>query len=97
MGAGEPAPRRLASPTAPTPSHPVPASRRSRCGILISSREPSAPPQLEAEFRPEPEPFLPKENLQAIVSILAVGVLRRRARNGASPGDVGRTEKNLQI
>ena len=34
--------------------------------------------------RPPAEPYLPKTNLQAIVSILAIGVLRRRARNGAS-------------
>ena len=52
---------------------------------------------LEAELRPEPDPLSPKANLQAIVSILAVGVLRWRARNGASPSDAGRTEKNLQI
>ena len=52
---------------------------------------------LEAEFRPEPDPLSRKENLEAIVSILAIGVLRWRARNGASPSDVGRTEKNLQI
>ena len=52
---------------------------------------------LEAELRPEPDPLSPKENLEAIASILAAGVLRWRARNGASPSDVGRTEKNLQI
>ena len=52
---------------------------------------------LEAELRPEPDSLSPKENLEAIVSILAVGVLRWRARNGASPGDVGRKSKNLQI
>ncbi len=45
---------------------------------------------LEAELRPEPDPLSPKANLQAIVSILAVGVLRWRARNGASPSDAGR-------
>ena len=52
---------------------------------------------LEAELRPEPDPLSPKENLEAIASILAAGVLRWRARNDASPSDVGRTEKNLQI
>ena len=51
----------------------------------------------EVENRPEPEPLLPKENLEAIASILAAGVLRWRARNGASPSDAGRTENNLQI
>ena len=55
----------------------------------------SDPPEVEP--RPEPEPHLPKANLEAIVSILAIGVLRWRARNGASPSDAGRTEKNLQI
>ena len=35
---------------------------------------------LEAELRPEPDPLSPKENLEAIVSILAAGVLRWRAR-----------------
>ena len=40
----------------------------------------SDPPEVEP--RPEPEPHLPKTNLQAIVSILAIGVLRRRARKG---------------
>ena len=52
---------------------------------------------LEAELRPEPDSLSPKENLEAIASILAAGVLRWRARNGASPSDAGRTEKNLQI
>ena len=51
----------------------------------------------EVEPRPEPEPLLQKANLEAIASILAVGVLRWRARKGASPGDVGRKSKNLQI
>ena len=45
---------------------------------------------LEAGLRPEPDPLSPKANLQAIVSILAVGVLRWRAQNGASPSDAGR-------
>ena len=40
---------------------------------------------LEAEFRPEPDPLSPKENLEAIVSILAIGVLRWRARNERLP------------
>ena len=39
---------------------------------------PTASP--EAELRPEPDPLSPKANLEAIASILAVGVLRRRAR-----------------
>ena len=55
----------------------------------------SDPP--EVELRPEPDSLSPKENLEAIASILAAGVLRWRARNGASPSDAGRTEKNLQI
>ena len=59
--------------------------------------EPGAVPTAfpEAELRPEPDPLSPKANLEAIASILAVGVLRRRARKGASPRDVGRKEKNL--
>ena len=50
---------------------------------------------LEAELRPEPNPLSPKENLQAIASILAVGVLRRRARKGEAARDIGRKAKNL--
>ena len=55
------------------------------------------PDLAEPAIRPASEPHLQKTNLQAIASILAIGVLRWRARNGASPSDVGRTEKNLQI
>ena len=54
---------------------------------------PTASP--EAELRPEPDPLSPKANLEAIASILAAGVLRRRARKGPSSSDVGRKEKNL--
>ena len=50
---------------------------------------------LEAELRPEPEPHLPKTNLQAIVSILAIGVLRRRARKSGSSSDIRRKAENL--
>ena len=49
----------------------------------------------EAELRPEPDPLSPKANLEAIASILAVSVLRRRARKGDSSRDVGRKAKNL--
>ena len=49
----------------------------------------------EVEPRPEPEPLLPKANLQAIVSILAIGVLRWRARKGGSSSDIRRKAKNL--
>ena len=50
----------------------------------------------EVELRPDPDPRSPKENLEVIASILAAGVLRRRAREGASPSDVGRKAKNPQ-
>ena len=49
----------------------------------------------EVEPRTEPEPLLQKTDLQAIVSILAVGVLRRRARKGEASRDIGRKAKNL--
>ncbi len=51
----------------------------------------------EVEPRPEPEPLLPKANLQAIVSILAIGVLRWRTRKSGSSSDIQRKSKNLQI
>ena len=50
---------------------------------------------LEAELRPEPDPLSPKANLQAIVSILAIGVLRRRARKSGSSSDIRRKAENL--
>ncbi len=53
----------------------------------------SDPPEVEP--RPEPEPHLPKTNLQAIVSILAIGVLRRRARKSGSSSDIRRKAENL--
>ena len=53
------------------------------------------PDRPEAGVRPEPEPLAPKANLEAIASILAVGVLRRRARKGGVPGDIWRKAKNL--
>ena len=48
----------------------------------------------EAELRPEPEPLPPKANLEAIASILAVGVLRRRARKCRSSHDIRRKPRN---
>ena len=59
--------------------------------------EPGAVPTAfpEAELRPEPEPLPPKANLAAIASILAVGVLRRRARKGEASRDIGRKVMNL--
>ncbi len=54
---------------------------------------PTASPK--AELRPEPEPLPPKANLEAIAAILAVGVLRWRARKGTSSRDIGRKAKNL--
>ncbi len=48
----------------------------------------------EVGVRPEPEPLAPKAKLEAIASILAVGVLRRRAREGDSSRDIGRKAKN---
>ena len=56
------------------------------------------PDRPEAGVRPEPEPLPPKANLEAIASILAVGVLRRRARKGeASRGYQEKVEKSLTI
>ena len=55
------------------------------------------PARPEAGVRPEPEPLAPRANLEAIASILAVGVLRRRARKGGVPGDIGNKAKNLQL
>ena len=54
---------------------------------------PNASP--EAALRPEPDPLSPKANLEAIASILAVGVLRRRARKGDSSRDIERKARNL--
>ena len=53
------------------------------------------PDLLQRAVRPASEPHLQKANLQAIVSILAVGVLRRRARKGGSSNDIRRKAKNL--
>ncbi len=53
------------------------------------------PDRPEAGVRPEPEPLAPKANLEAIASILAVDVLRRRARKGGFPGDIRSKAKNL--
>ena len=50
---------------------------------------------LEAELRPEPNPLSPKENLEAIASILAIGILRRRARKGEASRDIQRRAENL--
>ncbi len=55
------------------------------------------PDQAEPAVRPASEPYLPKTNLQAIVSILAIGVLRRRARKSGSSSDIRRKVENLQI
>ena len=59
--------------------------------------EPGAVPAAspEAELRPEPDPLSPKANLEAIASILAVGVLRWRARKGEAARDVGRKARDL--
>ncbi len=40
---------------------------------------------LEAEIRLESQPLSPKTRLEAIASILALAVLRRRVRTAASP------------
>ena len=53
------------------------------------------PDLAEPAVRPASEPHLQKTNLQAIASILAVGVLRRRARKGEAARDIGRKAKNL--
>ena len=55
--------------------------------------DPTACP--EADLRPESEPLPPKAKLEAIASILAVGVLRRRARTRDSSRDIGRKPTKL--
>ena len=55
----------------------------------------NCPDRPEPGVRPEPEPLPPKANLEAIASILAVGVLRRRARKGEASRNIGRKVTNL--
>ena len=52
---------------------------------------------LEAEFLPEPDPLSPKENLEAIGSILATGILCRRTRKSGFSSDIRRKLPNFQI
>ena len=52
---------------------------------------------LEAELRLEPDPLSPKENLEAIASILATGILRRRTRKSGFSSDIRRKLPNFQI
>ena len=46
---------------------------------------PTGPDLPEVEVRPEFEPLPPKTRLEAIASILALAVLRRRVRTGRFP------------
>ena len=95
MGVGEPA---------PTPSGEFPGIHSGPSGPEqpevtmwnsdVESRT-HRPDLLQRAGRPASEPHLQKTNLQAIASILAVGVLRRRARKGEASGDIGRKAKNL--
>ena len=55
------------------------------------------PDLLQRAVRPASEPHLQKANLQAIASILAIGILRWRARRSGSSNDIRRKSKNLQI
>ena len=48
---------------------------------------------LAEEVHPESEPLSPKTRLEAIASILALAVLRRRARTAASPDDRAKIEE----
>ena len=48
---------------------------------------------LEEEVRPESEPLSPKTRLEAIASILALAVLRRKSRTTASPNVRAKFEK----
>ena len=47
----------------------------------------------ETEVLPAPKLLSPKSRLEAIASILALAVLRRRVRTVASPADRGSVEK----
>ena len=94
MGVGEPAPCRPASfrgihtgPPGPEPPEVTMWNAEFELGTI----RPNLP---ETGVRPEPEPLPPKANLEAIASILAAGVLRRRARKGDSSRDVGRKAEN---
>ncbi len=48
----------------------------------------------EAEVHPKSEPLSPKTRLEAIASILALAVLRRRVRTAASPVDRAKIEES---
>ena len=95
MGIGEPA----LTPSGEFPGiHSVPSGPdQPEVTMWNAEFKPGAIPtaSLGAEFRPEPDPLSPKENLEAIVSILAVGVLRRRARKSGSSSDIRRKAENL--
>ena len=49
--------------------------------------------RLEAEILPKSEPLSPKKRLEAIASVLALAVLRRRVRTAASPDDRANIEE----
>ena len=73
---------------------PNSSSPGARPGPTSEVTEEFKEPRPERSFEP---PLLQKANLQAIVSILAIGVLRWRARKSGSSSDIGRKAKNLQI
>ena len=95
MGVGEPAP----TPSGEFPGiHSGPSGPEQPEVTMWNSDVESGthrPDLLQRAVRPASEPHLQKTNLQAIASILAVGVLRRRARKGEASGDIGRKAKNL--
>ena len=67
------------------------------CTMSAQLGTPPGPgPDISKQGRPSLflEPLAPKANLEAIASILAVGVLRRRARKGGFPRDIRRKAKN---
>ena len=47
----------------------------------------------EAKVHPKSEPLSPKTRLEAVASVLALAVLRRRVRTAAFPDDQGGVEK----
>ena len=95
MGPGEPAP----TPSGEFPGiHSGPSGPEQPEVTMWNSdveSETHRPDLAEPAVRPASEPHLQKANLQAIASILAVGVLRRRARKGEASRDIGRKAKHL--
>ena len=97
MGAGNPLHAVQRVFAASTRAHPVPEPPEVTLWNADFELGTIRPDRPEAGVRPESEPLAPRANLEAIASILAVGVLRRRARKGGFPGDIGSKAKNLQL